>query len=82
MIAVKFPVEYSPTGQAKLRKRWAPNREEWQQDGTWTGLFEVPVEETDTFYEIVDEASDGEAKTTEIESEDDIPGFRMALYLF
>lgn len=83
MIAVKCPVDHAPRAQAKLRAVSSPIREEWQQDGSWTGLFDLPDDaDVDSFYDLVEEVTDGEAQTTEIESEDDIPGFRMALYLF
>lgn len=82
MIAVKCPVDHAPRAQAKLRAVSSPIREEWQQDGSWTGLFDLPDEEAESFYALVDEVTDGEAQVREIESEEDIPGFRMALYLF
>lgn len=82
MIAVKLPVKCSPTGQARLRTQWTPVCEEWQQDGTWVGLFDVPEADLDRFDDLANEVSDGEAETVTVESEEDVPGFRMALYLF
>lgn len=82
MLAVKLSPDHAPKGQAELRARVSPIREEWQQDGTWTALFDVGDDEIAELYEIAEAVSDGEAQTREIQSEDDIPGFRMSLYLF
>lgn len=82
MLAVKCPVDHAPRAQAKLRAVESPIREEWQQDGSWTGLFDLPDEEVASFRELVEEVAGGDAQVKEIDSEDDIPGFRMALYLF
>lgn len=83
MIAVKLDVDHAPRGQAELRRVSSPVREEWQQDGTWTGLFDLPAHvDADEFRDLAREVGGADVRITEIESEDDIPGFRMALYLF
>lgn len=82
MIAVQFPPSHAPTAQSAARRFEDPVREEWQPDGTWTGLFDIPDERTGEFYSLVDEVSDGMARTEEIDSEEEISGHRMALYLF
>lgn len=82
MIVVQFPAATAPTAQAAARRFAKPLREEWQPDGTWTGLFDVPEEDTAAFYDLV-EAEGGEGtRTTEVESAADIGGHRMALYAF
>ena len=79
---MQFPAATAPTAQAAARRFSDPLREEWQPDGTWTGLFDVPADEAATFYDLV-EAEGGEGtRTTEIDSEADIGGHRMALYAF
>lgn len=83
MIAVKFDADHAPTGQIALRQHTSPIREEWQQDGTWTGLFDPPADaDIDEIRERATEVGGDEVQITEIDGEDDIPGFRMALYLF
>lgn len=82
MIVVQFPAETAPTAQAAARRFARPIREEWQPDGTWTGLFDVADDESEAFYDLI-EAEGGEGtRTTEVASEADIGGHRMALYAF
>lgn len=82
MLVVQFPAASAPTAQAAARRFSAPLREEWQPDGTWTGLFDVPDDRHDAFLELV-EAEGGEGtRTREIQSAADIGGHRMALYAF
>lgn len=83
MLAVKFDEDHAPRGQARLRQVSSPVREEWQQDGTWTGLFD-PSESVDAeeLRALAREVGGEDVQMTKIESEDEIPGFRMALYLF
>lgn len=82
MIVVQFPAASAPTAQAAARRMVKPVREEWQPDGTWTGLFDVPDDEADAFYELVEDEGGEGTRTTEVESEADIGGHRMALYAF
>lgn len=83
MIAVRLDADHAPRGQAELRRVDSPLREEWQQDGTWTGLFDLPADVDDEeFRSLARDVGGPDVQLTEIESEDDIPGFRMALYLF
>lgn len=82
MFVVQFPTAAAPTAQAAARRLVPPKREEWQPDGTWTGLFDVPEDRRDEFLALV-EAEGGEGtRVREIESEADIGGHRMALYAF
>lgn len=83
MIAVKLDEDHAPRGQGELRRVASPVREEWQQDGTWTALFDVDDAATEAaLHETIEAVGGGDVMVTEIESEDEIPGFRMALYLF
>jgi ribosome maturation protein Sdo1 len=82
MIAVQFPPRCAPRAQSEARRFADPIREEWQPDGTWTGLFDVTEDDAAEFRALVEEACDGHARVKEIESEDEIGGHRMALYLF
>lgn len=82
MIVVQFPAATAPTAQAAARRMVAPVREEWQPDGTWTGLFDVPTERTGAFYELIESAGGEGTRTREVEREADIGGHRMALYAF
>ncbi|MFB6354656.1 MAG: hypothetical protein ABEJ92_11295 [Halobacteriales archaeon] len=82
MLVVQFPAETAPTAQAAARRLAAPVREEWQPDGTWTGLFDVDDETRDELLALVEaEGGDG-ARTREYDSEADIGGHRLALYAF
>ncbi len=82
MIVVQFPAASAPTAQAAARRMVAPVREEWQPDGTWTGLFDVPADRSDEFSALVEAAGGEGTRTREIDSEADIGGHRMALYAF
>lgn len=82
VIAVQFPPSHAPTAQSAARSFADPVREEWQPDGTWTGLFDLPADREDAFYDLVEDVAEGSARTKEIDSEADIGGHRMALYLF
>lgn len=81
MFVVQFPEPIAPRGMAEARRVHPPEREEWQADGTWTGLFDLPPGRADAFLETVEAASDGTARVREIESEDEIVNHRMA-FLF
>lgn len=82
MFVVQFPTETAPTAQAAARRMVAPSREEWQPDGTWTGLFDVPDEEREAFLELVESEGGEGTRIREIDRESDIGGHRMALYAF
>lgn len=82
MLVVQFPAETAPTAQAAARRVVHPLREEWQPDGTWTGLFDVPDDRADEFHEVLETAGGAGTRTRAIDSEADIGGHRMALYAF
>lgn len=81
MLIIQFPEPVAPRGMANARRFQAPVREEWQADGTWTGLFDIAADRRDDFLDVVEEASDGTVRVREIDSEDDIVNHRMA-FLF
>lgn len=82
MFVVQFPAETAPTAPAAARRQVDPVREEWQPDGTWTGLFDVPAEEAAAFLELVETEGGEGTRWVEVDSEADIGGHRMALYAF
>lgn len=82
MIVVQFPAPTAPTAQAAARRFVDPIREEWQPDGTWTGLFDVPDDRREEFLALVEEKGGEGTRTREFEREADIGGHRMALYAF
>lgn len=82
VFVVQFPADTAPVAQAKARRFEDPLREEWQPDGTWTGLFDIDDARRDAFLELVEEVGGEGTRTRELESEADIGGHRMALYAF
>jgi len=82
MFVVQFPAETAPTASAAARRRVSPIREEWQPDGTWTGLFDVSADEAAAFLALVDAEGGGRTRWVEVKDETAIGGHRMALYAF
>lgn len=81
MLVVQFPEAVAPRGMARARRLHRPEREEWQADGTWTGLFDIGDDRQDGFLDEVERVSDGTVRIREIESEEEIINHRMA-FLF
>jgi ribosome maturation protein SDO1 len=71
-VAVQLPADYAGSGQAKIREFADLEREEWQPDGSWIGVVEFPAGLQNDFYDLVNEASSGEAETQIIRDEDDL----------
>jgi len=42
-IAVKIPAEYAPKAYGKVKDFGRIEREEWQVDGSWVAVIEMPV---------------------------------------
>lgn len=82
MIVVRFSSEHAPTAQNEARKFKQPIREEWQPDGSWTGLFDIENDELDSFHDLIRSVGDEGTQVKEIDSEDEIEGHRMAFYVF
>jgi ribosome maturation protein Sdo1 len=82
MLIVQFPAHTAPVAQAKARSQIKPEQEEWQPDGTWTGLFDMTNEQQEEFNEMIEEIGGEGTKIREVENKDDIGGHRMALYAF
>ena len=71
-VAVQLPADYAGSGQARVREFGDLEREEWQPDGSWIGVIEFPAGLQNDFYDLVNEASSGEAEIKILEDEDDI----------
>jgi ribosome maturation protein SDO1 len=71
-VAVQLPADYAGSGQAKIREFADLESEEWQPDGSWIGVVEFPAGLQNDFYDLVNEASSGEAETQIIRDEDDL----------
>lgn len=72
VIAAKIPAEHAGSAQARIRQFGELEREEWQADGSWVGVLEFPAGLQNDFYDLVNEASSGEAETRVIKDEDEI----------
>jgi ribosome maturation protein SDO1 len=71
-VAVQLPPDYAGSGQAQVREFADLEREEWQSDGSWVGVLTFPAGMQNEFYDLVNEASSGEAETQIIRDEDDL----------
>ena len=71
-VAVQLPPDYAGSGQAQVREFADLEREEWQSDGSWVGVLTFPAGRQNEFYDLVNEASSGEAETQIIRDEDDL----------
>jgi len=61
-VAVKIPAPYT-SGIYELKKLGDLIQEEWQQDGSWIGVFEIPAGIQDEFYRFINRFTKGEAET-------------------
>jgi ribosome maturation protein SDO1 len=71
-MATRLPAEHAGKAQARVREFGELEREEWQADGSWVGVLTFPAGLQNEFYDVVNEATSGEAETRVIKDEDDI----------
>ena len=71
-IAVQLPAEHAGSAQARIRQFGSLEEEEWQADGSWIGVITFPAGMQHEFYDLVNEATGGEAETRIIKNEDEL----------
>lgn len=68
-IAVKIPALYIAKGYSMLRDFGTLEKEEWQNDGSWIGIFKLPAGLKQDFFNKINALTKGEAETKELDSE-------------
>jgi ribosome maturation protein SDO1 len=71
-VAVQVPPDKAGKAQSQIRQFGDLEREEWQADGSWIGVITFPAGMQNDFYDVVNEATSGEAETRIISDEDEI----------
>ena len=66
-IAVKIPAEYTGKAYGHVKGYGELLKEEWQKDGSWVGLLELPVGMEQDFYSMLGKVTSGEAETKIVE---------------
>ncbi len=62
-IAVKIPGNYAPRAFGEITTFGKLVRDEWQSNGTWIGVIQIPAGMQPEFYDLVNKLSKGEAET-------------------
>ena len=66
-IAVKIPPEHTGKAYGTVKNFGELLKEEWQKDGSWIGLIEIPVGMEQEFYDILGKLAHVEAETKLVE---------------
>jgi ribosome maturation protein SDO1 len=66
-IAVKIPAEYTGRAYGEVRSFGELKKQEWQKDGSWIGLIEIPVGVEQEFYSVLGKVTSGEVETKVVE---------------
>ncbi|MDO5850868.1 MAG: ribosome assembly factor SBDS [Methanobacteriaceae archaeon] len=62
-IAIKIPGEFSGKAYSTVSEFGKLEKEEWQQDGSWVGIVEIPGGLQDNFYTKLSELTHGDVET-------------------
>jgi ribosome maturation protein SDO1 len=62
-IAVKIPAEHTGRAYGHVKSFGELLKEEWQKDGSWIGVIELPVGMEQDFYDALGKVAHGEAET-------------------
>ncbi|CAJ37253.1 ribosome assembly factor SBDS [Methanocella arvoryzae] len=62
-IAVKIPGTYAPRAFGEITSFGKLIKDEWQNNGTWIGVIQIPAGMQPEFYDLVNKLSKGEAET-------------------
>ncbi|MCD1296147.1 ribosome assembly factor SBDS [Methanocella sp. CWC-04] len=62
-VAVKVPANYAARAYGELQSFGKLVRDEWQNDGSWIGVIQMPAGMQPEFYDLVNKLSKGEAET-------------------
>jgi len=67
MIAVKIPPEFTGRAYGHVKSFGELRKEEWQKDGSWIGVLEIPVGVEQDFYSLLGKLTQGQAETKLVE---------------
>jgi ribosome maturation protein SDO1 len=62
-IAVKIPAQYSGSAYGQARNVGELVRDEWQSDGSWIGVIEIPAGMQTELYDVLNKATHGQVET-------------------
>jgi ribosome maturation protein SDO1 len=62
-IVVRIPADYAAKSYGEIAGFGKLSKEEWQSDGSWIGVIEIPAGMQLDFYGIVNRLSKGSAET-------------------
>jgi ribosome maturation protein SDO1 len=62
-IAIKIPAEHTGKAYGHVKAYGELLKEEWQKDGSWVGLMDLPVGMEQDFYSMLGKLTQGEAET-------------------
>lgn len=62
-VAVKIPPEYTGSAYGQVRNVGELIRDEWQTDGSWIGVVEIPAGMQTELYDVINKATHGNAET-------------------
>jgi ribosome maturation protein SDO1 len=66
-IAIRIPAEHTGKAYGHIKGYGELLKQEWQKDGSWIGLIDLPVGMEQEFYSIIGKATAGEAETKIVE---------------
>lgn len=62
-IAIKIPPQYTGRAYGEIRNFGELVKEEWEKDGSWIGIIELPAGRQGEFYDRMNELTKGEVET-------------------
>jgi ribosome maturation protein SDO1 len=62
-VAVKIPANYAPRAFGEISTFGKLIRDEWQNNGNWIGVVQIPAGAQPEFYDLVNKLTKGEAET-------------------
>lgn len=62
-VAIKIPGDYTGKAYSVIPEFGETKREEWQQDGSWVAVVEIPGGMQDSFYRKLNELTHGQVET-------------------
>jgi ribosome maturation protein SDO1 len=66
-VAVRIPAEHTGRAYGSVKAFGELLKEEWQKDGSWVGLIEIPVGMEQEFYSVLGKVTSGEVETKIVE---------------
>ncbi len=62
-VAIKLPAEYAAKSYGAVAKFGNLTKQEWQNDGSWIGVIEIPAGMQDDLYNLLNSHTKGSAET-------------------